>query len=67
MVAGCGRMTLDEASLTLAVGDTVLIPPGTPHCLKNTGDKPLPKLCCCSPPYAHTNTDSSFPPRREPS
>jgi mannose-6-phosphate isomerase-like protein (cupin superfamily) len=57
VVAGCGRMTLGEASLTLAVGDTVLIPPGTPHCLENTGDEPLRVLCCCSPPYAHADTD----------
>ena len=57
VVAGCGRMTLGDVSLTLALGDTVLIPPGTPHRLENTGDQPLRVLCCCSPPYAHADTD----------
>jgi mannose-6-phosphate isomerase-like protein (cupin superfamily) len=35
----------------------VLIPPGTAHCVENTGTEPLVILCACSPPYAHEDTE----------
>jgi mannose-6-phosphate isomerase-like protein (cupin superfamily) len=55
--AGCGRMTLGGRVIDVAVGDTVCIAPGTPHCLENTGTQPLRLLCCCSPPYSHDDTE----------
>ena len=42
--------------ILVAVGDTVAIPPGMPHCVNNTGDQPLKILCACSPPYSHDDT-----------
>jgi mannose-6-phosphate isomerase-like protein (cupin superfamily) len=33
-----------------------VIPPGTPHKLRNTGAEPLKLLCCCAPPYSHEDT-----------
>lgn len=54
---GRGRMTLDDRRFDVQVGDTVCIPPGTPHCIENTGDEPLHILCCCSPAYRHDDTE----------
>jgi mannose-6-phosphate isomerase-like protein (cupin superfamily) len=57
ITAGQGLMTLSADSFEVEVGDTVCIPPGTPHCIANTGDEELKILCCCSPPYAHDDTE----------
>ena len=56
ITAGCGTMTLGEEQFDVGVGDTVLIPPGTPHCIRNRGVEPLRILCCCSPAYSHEDT-----------
>ena len=57
VTAGTGLMTLGDATLEVGAGDTVLIPPGTPHCIEATGTEPLRILCCCSPPYSHEDTE----------
>jgi mannose-6-phosphate isomerase-like protein (cupin superfamily) len=57
ITAGTGRMTLGEASLLVTAGDTICIPPGTAHCIENTGTEPLRILCCCAPPYSHDDTE----------
>ncbi len=57
ITAGTGLMTLGDATLEVVAGDTVLIPPGTPHCIEATGTEPLRILCCCSPPYSHGDTE----------
>jgi len=57
VIEGSGQMTLGDEEFSIAAGDTILIPPGTPHCLRNTGDQPLRLLCCCSPPYRHEDTE----------
>ena len=54
---GTGEMTLGAEVITVAAGDTVCIPPGHPHRIRNTGHEPLHILCCSSPPYAHDDTD----------
>ena len=41
----------------VAPGDTVSIMPNTPHQIANSGDVPLTILCCCSPAYAHEDTE----------
>lgn len=56
VTAGEGWMTLGDTSFAVGVGDTVLIPPGTAHCIRNTGSTPLRILCCCSPAYTHEDT-----------
>lgn len=57
VTAGAGRMTLGAETFGVAPGDTVCIPPGTPHCIANTGHEPLHILCACSPPYSHDDTE----------
>lgn len=57
VVAGQGEMTLGDASFTIVVGNTVCIPPGTPHCVENTGEQSLVMLCCCAPAYSHDDTE----------
>lgn len=57
ITAGRGRMTLGEESFDVEMGETICIPPGTPHCIANTGIEPLRILCCCAPPYAHDDTE----------
>jgi len=54
---GKGYMTLGEERFEVTVGDTICIPPGTPHCIKNIGTEALHILCMCSPPYCHDDTD----------
>lgn len=53
---GAGLMTLGDEHFAVAVGDTICIAPGTPHCVENTGDLPLKILCACAPAYAHDDT-----------
>jgi mannose-6-phosphate isomerase-like protein (cupin superfamily) len=44
--SGSGRMKLGDEEAEVSAGDTVVIPPGTPHKL----------LCCCAPAYSHEDT-----------
>lgn len=57
ITAGRGRMTLGAERFDVTVGDSVCIPPGTPHCIENIGADPLRILCCCAPAYAHDDTE----------
>jgi len=57
ITAGRGRMTLGDESFDVGPGDSLCIPPGTPHCIANTGTVPLRILCCCAPAYAHDDTE----------
>lgn len=54
---GSGRMTLGAESFAVTVGDSIAIPPGTPHCIENTGPEALHILCCCAPAYSHEDTE----------
>jgi mannose-6-phosphate isomerase-like protein (cupin superfamily) len=53
---GGGRMRLGEQERDVGAGSCVVIPPGTPHKLWNTGSEPLRLLCCCAPAYSHEDT-----------
>ncbi|MDD5388737.1 MAG: cupin domain-containing protein [Gallionellaceae bacterium] len=57
IVSGTGRMTLGDEEFAIAPGDTLLIPPGTAHCLRNNGGVTLRLLCACAPPYRHEDTE----------
>ncbi len=57
ITAGEGVMQLGEEQFDVTVGDTILIPPHTPHAIKNSSHKELKILCCCSPPYSHDDTE----------
>jgi mannose-6-phosphate isomerase-like protein (cupin superfamily) len=56
--AGHGLMRLgpEAEPEPIGPGDAVVIPPGTPHKLWNTGAEPLKLLCCCAPAYSHGDT-----------
>ncbi|VAW67140.1 hypothetical protein MNBD_GAMMA08-1625 [hydrothermal vent metagenome] len=56
ILQGEGIMKRGEKNLLVKTGDSICIPPSTPHCIKNTGNKNLKILCCCSPAYAHSDT-----------
>jgi mannose-6-phosphate isomerase-like protein (cupin superfamily) len=53
---GMGRMRLGTDEGDVRAGDAVVIPPGTPHKLFNTGSEPLVLLCCCAPAYSDDDT-----------
>ena len=40
----------------MAAGDAVVIAPGVPHKLWNTGGEPLRLLCACAPAYSDADT-----------
>jgi mannose-6-phosphate isomerase-like protein (cupin superfamily) len=54
---GTGLMTLGDRSFDVRAGDTICIPPGTAHKIRNTGTEPLRILCACSPAYSHADTE----------
>jgi len=56
IVAGQGELRLGLENFVITAGETVCIPPGTVHCIRNIGSEPLRILCCCAPPYAHDDT-----------
>jgi len=57
ILEGEGLMTLGDEKFNVKKADSICIPPGTPHQIKNIGDIPLKILCCCSPAYSHDDTE----------
>ena len=57
ILTGEGVMSLGEQQFHVQPGDSILIPPGTAHCIANPTDIPLTFLCCCSPAYHHGDTE----------
>ena len=56
ILEGEGEMRLGNEKFRVKQYDAVLIPPGTPHCVKNDGRSGLRMLCVCTPPYSHEDT-----------
>ena len=56
VIHGMGTMRLGETEFDIRVGDTIMIAPGTPHNVTNTGNAQLKILCVCHPPYADVDT-----------
>ena len=56
ITAGQGRMRIEQEIAEVKAGDAIAIPPGKRHKLWNTGPETLKLLCCCSPPYQHSDT-----------
>lgn len=56
ITSGSGIMSLGDESFPVQAGDSMVIPPGTPHCIANTGETTLVILCCCAPAYSHEDT-----------
>ena len=65
ITTGRGRMTLGPSQFDVAPGDTICISPGTPHCIEADAGGPLVLLCCCSPAYAHADTEILDPKDQE--
>lgn len=57
ITAGEGVMTLGDEQFNVGVGDTICISPGVPHRVEAGGAEDLVLLCCCSPAYAHDDTE----------
>ena len=57
ITAGSGVMVVGEEQFAVAKGDTICIMQDTPHQIANTGATPLKLMCCCSPAYAHEDTE----------
>ncbi len=57
IIQGKGLMTLGNKTFTVKEEDAILIPPKTPHKIKNNEEKELKILCVCSPPYSHEDTE----------
>ncbi len=57
ITAGSGVMVVGDDQFAVTVGDTIYIMPSTPHQITNTGAIPLKIMCCCSPAYAHEDTE----------
>ncbi len=58
---GCGTLQIEDTSLSVKAGDTALIPSGRWHRVINAGAEDLVFLCCCSPAYAHADTELGTP------
>jgi mannose-6-phosphate isomerase-like protein (cupin superfamily) len=56
VVKGSGDMEVEGEHKRIAVGEAVLIPAGAWHSLHNNGTSELRILCCCAPPYSHSDT-----------
>jgi mannose-6-phosphate isomerase-like protein (cupin superfamily) len=56
ILTGHGVMRIGDETREVRPGDAIAIPPGLEHQITNTGSVPLVFLCCCAPPYEHTDT-----------
>ena len=56
ILAGTGRMWIDDEERDVKAGDAISIPPGKVHKITNVGSIPLTFLCCCAPGYEHSDT-----------
>jgi mannose-6-phosphate isomerase-like protein (cupin superfamily) len=56
LLEGTGLMEIDGECREVASGNAILIPPGAWHQITGTGTADLRFLCCCAPPYDHSDT-----------
>ena len=56
LVEGTGEMELDGEVRAVGPGDAILIPPGSWHTIRATGDGPVRLLCGCAPPWSADDT-----------
>ncbi|HTX43494.1 MAG TPA: cupin domain-containing protein [Methanocella sp.] len=56
ILEGSGVMRLGKDAMPVTPGDAILILPGMPHSVKNTGAGALRIVCICHPPYSHGDT-----------
>lgn len=56
IIAGSGKMRIENETREVKIGDAIAIPPGQKHKIWNTGEDVLKLLCCCAPAYEHEDT-----------
>ena len=56
ILSGRGEVSLNGAASTCEAGTAIVIAPGVPHQIRNTGECDLVFLCACAPPYSHDDT-----------
>lgn len=56
ILEGAGRMQIGDRSRDVGQGDAIAILPGEVHSIVCTSPGPLVFLCCCTPPYEHSDT-----------
>lgn len=54
LLEGRGEMEVDGERRAVGEGDAILIPAGSWHQIR--AEEELRFLCCCAPPYAHSDT-----------
>lgn len=54
LLEGTACMKIDDETREVGLGDAILIPPGARHQI--TAATKLRFLCCCAPPYCHSDT-----------
>lgn len=57
ILGGSGLMHWNQERFAVHAGDSIVIPPGTAHCIENNGTDALRLLCCCAPAYRHEDTE----------
>lgn len=57
ILAGAGRIAVEEEQSDVSVGDAIAIPAGKRHQIRNTGSQDLVFLCCCVPAYTDGDTE----------
>ena len=56
ILAGTGRMRIDDDARDVFAGDAIAIPPGAIHTIRCTSRETLRFLCTCAPGYEHSDT-----------
>ena len=56
LLEGTGQIEIDGVTRPVGPGDAILIPPGAWHQITASGAASLRFLCCCAPPYEHSDT-----------
>lgn len=56
ILEGRGQVRLGDRWYPISTGDSIPIPPGTPHQIQADEEAPLRFLCCCVPAYEHEDT-----------
>lgn len=56
VLEGSGQIEIDGATRPVGPGDAILIPPGSWHQITASETTSLRFLCCCAPPYEHSDT-----------
>ena len=56
ILAGTGRMQIDDEVRDVFAGDAIAIPPGATHTIRCTSTEALRFLCMCAPGYEDSDT-----------